>query len=92
MEEYANDRIMFEPDERQENNSIARVPVFINGNEVVAYITLNEARNRGVLNLVEVSAGEDLSHSELRDHMKKQFCELLILEMGLMRSKCPQRG
>ena len=81
MEEYANDHIrMFESDELPEDDSIATLPVFINGNEALAYITLNEARNRGILNLVEVSDGDDLSRIELRARMKKQFCELLILE------------
>jgi hypothetical protein len=93
LEKYANDRaMMLEPDERRGNDNIAKIPVFINGNEAVAYITLNEARNRGILNLVEAGEGEDLSLSDLRDRMKKQFCELLILGMILTRSECPQRG
>jgi hypothetical protein len=81
MNEYANGHIaMLEPDEKREDDNIAMIPVFINGNEACAYITLNEARKRGILNLVEVGEEDDLSQIELRARMKQQFCELLILE------------
>jgi hypothetical protein len=80
LEEYADDYATMLKQDNREEDEIAMVPVFINGNEALACITLNEARNRGILNLVEVGKDDDLSRSDLRVRMKQQFCELLILE------------
>ncbi|MBA4419427.1 MAG: hypothetical protein C0392_16215 [Syntrophus sp. (in: bacteria)] len=81
MEEHANDfSMMSEPSEREINENIGIVPIFINGKKALACITLKEACARGILSVTEVSKYDDLPRSELRDRMKRQFCELLILE------------
>jgi len=70
-------------DERPTDDDVALIPVFINGSETLACITVREARNRGVLTLAKTGEAGDLSMSELKAHMKEQLCELLILEKML---------
>jgi len=75
--------LAIELDEKPEADDVALIPVFVNGNETLACITVREARSRGVLTLVKTGEAGDLSMSELKAHMKEQLCELLILEKML---------
>ena len=75
--------VAIELDERPGDDDVALIPVFINGNEKLACITVREARSRGVLTLVKTGEAGELPMSELKAHMKEQLCELFILEKML---------
>ena len=75
--------IAAEFDEKREDDDIALIPVYINGDETLACLTVREARKRAVLALARTDEEENLSVDELKAHMKKQLCELLILERVL---------
>ncbi len=70
-------------DGKREDDDVALIPVFINGDEMLACLTVREARKRAVLALARTDEEENLSLDELKVHMKKQLCELLILERVL---------
>jgi hypothetical protein len=87
LEETVRDSALIpELDEMQGDEDIAMVPIFINGNEALACITVREARRRGILALARTNEDAGLSRSELRDRMKMQFCQMLILEKLRERS------